>query len=253
MSTGWPRSGAAPRRSRRSTGQERVLHQPQPRAAHALTLIAGRSRRPSRPRRPWPAATGSSSSSASRTASPDGRRHARLRAHGGRPDRAGARTRSTSPALTSGSRRASGPRPSARGSPSTSTAATASDGGRPGHVRADRAQPADQRPEVHPEGSVRLTLRPGATTVEVAVRDTGVGIARTTSTGPSSGSSGSRSGRGPVARGSRHRSGHGAQLTELHGRHGPLTSRLGGRGSTFTVGCPAPGPPAARSRARPLG
>ena len=102
-----------------------------------------------------------------------------------------------------------------------------------------------------PEGSIRLTLRGREDRVEVAVRDTGVGIAP-----DDLDRAFERFERLPVRPGARSREGAGIglalvrQLTHLMGGTVTLTSRLG-RGSVFTVGLPLDGPPGARSRGVP--
>ena len=102
-----------------------------------------------------------------------------------------------------------------------------------------------------PEGSVRVTLRARDDRVEVAVRDTGVGIAP-----DDVDRAFERFERLPVRPGARSREGAGIglalvrQLTHLMGGTVAVTSRLG-RGSTFTVTLPLDGPPGARSRGVP--
>ena len=98
-----------------------------------------------------------------------------------------------------------------------------------------------------PEGSVWITLRSLEDRVELAVRDTGVGIAA-----DDVDRAFERFERLPVRPGARSREGAGIglalvrQLTHLMGGTVTVSSRLG-RGSTFTVGLPLDGPPGARS------
>ena len=98
-----------------------------------------------------------------------------------------------------------------------------------------------------PDGSVRVTLRAREDRVEVAVRDTGVGIAP-----DDVDRAFERFERLPVRPGARSREGAGIglalvrQLTHLMGGTVTVTSRLG-QGSTFTVTLPLDGPPGARS------
>ena len=149
-----------PRRARR--GQERVLHQPQPRAAHPahphLRPGAGGPRRRGRPRAARAPRARRAQHQTPRAAR---RRHARLRPHRGGWLDAARRAASTWPGSPRARRElpAGGRACRARVRPRLRRRHRGTP--RPRHGRAGRAQPAVQRGEVHPRGVGRARRAAG--------------------------------------------------------------------------------------------
>ena len=222
---------AGPGRARRR--QERVLHQPQPRAAHPAdphrrarcTRRWGRRRTPDQRERLELVERNTHRLARMVDAMLD---FGRIEAGGLAPRRAGGRRlgpdRGPGRDLPAGARAGrAGVLPRLRhrhrGAP------------RPRHGRADRAQPPGERDEVHARGLGRAAgVRLVDDVVEISVTDTGVGIhpddverafARFERLPAAR--------RRPLARGGRHRPGHGAAAHRADGRRGHRDQRGGPR------------------------